>query len=122
MFDAWTTPDIVKRWWAGDRGEVIDAQIDLRIGGRWRWVMVANGGFEVVFSGQYREIDRPHRLVKTEVFELVPDAEAISTTTFDESEGVTVMRDCGLLPEQGAPRCSDRIGDGGRLANIARST
>ena len=65
VFDAWTTSDLVKRWWAGDRGEVREAQIDLRIGGRWRWVMIANGGFEVAFRGEYREIDRPHRLVRT---------------------------------------------------------
>ena len=57
-------------------------QIDLRIGGRWRWVMIANGGFEVAFSSEYREIERPRRLVKTEVFEAVPDAEGVSTTTF----------------------------------------
>ncbi len=91
MFEAWTTPDLVKRWWAGDRGVVTEAQIDLQIGGRWRWVMTANGGFEVAFSGEYLEIDRPHRLVRTEVFELIPDAEAVSTTTFDESNGVTTL-------------------------------
>jgi uncharacterized protein YndB with AHSA1/START domain len=100
LFDAWTTPDLVKRWWAGDRGEVTDAAIDLRIGGRWRWVMTAHGGFEVAFSGVYREIDRPHRLVKTEVFELVPDAEAVSTTTFDESDGVTTMKILARYPSK----------------------
>jgi uncharacterized protein YndB with AHSA1/START domain len=92
VFDAWTMPEIVKRWWAGDRGEVTEAQIDLRVGGRWRWVMTAHGGFEVAFSGEYREIDRPQRLVRTEVFELVPDAEAVSTMTFEESGGVTTMQ------------------------------
>jgi uncharacterized protein YndB with AHSA1/START domain len=95
VFEAWTTPDLVKRWWAGDRGEVTEAQIDLRIGGRWRWVMTANGGFEVAFSGEYLEIDRPHRLVRTEVFALIPDAEAVSTTTFDEANGVTTLRILG---------------------------
>jgi uncharacterized protein YndB with AHSA1/START domain len=100
VFDAWTTPDIVKRWWAGDRGEVIDAQIDLRIGGRWRWVMTANGGFEVAFSGEYREIDPPHRLVRTEVFELVPDVEALSVTTFEERDGVTTMRILARYPSR----------------------
>ena len=100
VFDAWTTPDLVKRWWAGDRGVVTEAQIDLRVGGRWRWVMVANGGFEVAFSGEYREIDRPHRLVRTEVFELVPDAEGLSTTTFEESDGVTTMRILTRYPSQ----------------------
>ncbi len=54
VFDAWTTPDLVKRWWAGDRGQVTEAQIDLQIGGRWRWVITANGGFEVAFSGEFR--------------------------------------------------------------------
>jgi len=100
VFDAWTSPDLVKRWWAGDRGEVTDAAIDLQIGGRWRWVMTAHGGFEVAFSGVYREIDRPHRLVKTEVFELVPDVEAVSTTTFDESDGVTTMRILARYPSK----------------------
>ena len=100
VFDAWTTSDIVKRWWAGDRGEVTEAQVDLRIGGRWRWVMTTNGGFEVAFFGEYREIDRPHRLVKTEVFELVPDAEAVSTTTFEEVDGVTTMTILTRFPNQ----------------------
>jgi uncharacterized protein YndB with AHSA1/START domain len=92
VFDAWTTPEIIKRWWAGDRGKVTRAEVDLRVGGTWRWVMTATGGFEVAFHGDYLEIDRPHRLVRTEVFELVPDAEALSTTTFDEVDGVTTMK------------------------------
>ncbi|MGH7692620.1 MAG: SRPBCC family protein [Candidatus Dormibacteria bacterium] len=92
VFDAWTTPELVRRWWAGDRGAVIEVQIDLRVGGRWRWVMVTNGGVQVAFNGEYREIDRPRRLVRTEVFELVPDAAGLSTVTFEESQGVTMMR------------------------------
>jgi uncharacterized protein YndB with AHSA1/START domain len=100
VFEAWTTPDLVKRWWAGDRSEVTEAQIDLQIGGRWRWVMTANGGFEVAFSGEYLEIDRPRRLVRTEVFELIPDAEAVSTTTFDEANGVTTLRILGRYPSK----------------------
>ncbi len=70
------------------------------MGGRWRWVLVANGGFEVAFSGEYREIDRPHRLVRTEVFELVPDAEAMSTTTLEEADGVTTMRILARYPSR----------------------
>ena len=100
VFEAWTTPELVKRWWAGDRGVVTEALIDLRIGGRWRWVMTANGGFEVAFSGEYREIDRPHRLVRTEVFELFPDAEAIGTLTFEESNGVTTLKILADYPSQ----------------------
>jgi len=98
VFDAWTTPELVKRWWAGDRGEVTEAEIDLRIGGRWRWVMVANGGFEVAFRGEYREIDRPRRLVRTEIFEMFPESEALSTVTLEESDGVTTLRILGWYP------------------------
>jgi len=100
VFDAWTTPELVKRWWAGDRGVVTEVQIDLRIGGRWRWVMTSNGGFEVAFRGEYREIDRPHRLVRTEVFELFPDAEAVGTLTFEESNGVTTLKILALYPSR----------------------
>ena len=56
VYKAWTTPDLVKRWWSAERGQVTLAEIDLRVGGTWRWVMVANGGFEVGFHGEYREI------------------------------------------------------------------
>ena len=110
----------MKRWWAGDRGEVTEAQIDLRIGGRWRWVMTANGGFEVAFSGEYLEIDRPQRLVKTEVFELVPDTEAVSTTTFDESDGTTTMKILARYPsKEHAMQPSHR---GWRVASKPHST
>ena len=100
VFEAWTTPELVRRWWAGDRGEVTEARIDLRVGGRWRWVMTTNGGFEVAFSGEYPEIDRPRRLVRTEVFESVPDAGAVSTVTFDEADGVTTLGIRGRYPSR----------------------
>ncbi len=100
VFAAWTNPDLVKRWWAGSRGQVTEAQIDLRVGGTWRWAMTANGGFEVAFHGEYLEIDRPHRIVRTEVFEMVPDATSTSTVTFEESDGVTTLKILGRYPSQ----------------------
>jgi uncharacterized protein YndB with AHSA1/START domain len=89
VYKAWTTPELVKRWWSGRRGEVTLAEIDLRVGGRWRYVMVANGGFEVGFHGEYREIVPNERLVSTEVFEGMPDAEAVDTLTLTEVDGRT---------------------------------
>ena len=56
VYRAWTTPDLVRRWWAGLRGEMKIVDIDLRVGGRWRYVMLAHGSFEVAFHGEYREI------------------------------------------------------------------
>jgi len=92
VYRAYTTPELVARWWVGRRGVMKSCEIDLRVGGRWRYVMEANGGFEVAFHGDYEEIVPDARLVSSEVFEMMPDAAARSTTTFDESAGGTVLR------------------------------
>jgi uncharacterized protein YndB with AHSA1/START domain len=91
VYRAWTTPELIKRWWAGDRGEVISAEVDLRPGGSWRYVMTANGGFEVAFHGEYQEVVPGERIVSTEVFEGMPDAVAVSTATFTEQDGRTML-------------------------------
>ena len=94
VYKAWTTPELVRRWWSGHRGEMTVAEIDLRVGGRWRYVMVANGGFEVAFHGEYREIVPNQRIVNTEVYELpgAADAEgALNTVTFTEVDGRTTL-------------------------------
>jgi uncharacterized protein YndB with AHSA1/START domain len=91
VYKAWTTPELVKRWWSGKRGAVTLAEIDLRVGGMWRYVMEANGGFEVGFHGEYREIVPNERIVSTEVFEGMPDAAALDTVTFTEVDGRTTL-------------------------------
>jgi uncharacterized protein YndB with AHSA1/START domain len=65
VYRAWTTPELVERWWSAQRGEVTSIEIDLRVGGRWRYVMTANEGFEVAFHGEYREIVPDERIVST---------------------------------------------------------
>ena len=98
VFKAWTTPELIRRWWAGDRGEVTFAEVDLRVGGKWRYAMIANGGFEVAFHGEYREIVPNERIVSTEIFEGMPDAgAAVSTVSFTESDGRTTLT---ILVEQ----------------------
>ncbi|HUZ36989.1 MAG TPA: SRPBCC family protein [Streptosporangiaceae bacterium] len=89
VYRAWTTPELVMRWWAADRGTMTIAEIDLRVGGAWRYVMTANGGFEVAFHGEYREIVPDERIVLTEVFEAMPEAEALDTVTFTGVDGRT---------------------------------
>ena len=91
VYRAWTTPELIRRWWAGDRGQVTSAEVDLRPGGQWRYAMTANGGFEVAFHGEYREIVPDERIVSTEVFEGMPDAAAVSTATFAEQDGRTTL-------------------------------
>jgi uncharacterized protein YndB with AHSA1/START domain len=91
VYKAWTTPELVKRWWHANRGEMTVAEIDLRVGGTWRYVMVAEGGFEVAFHGEYREIVPNERIVSTEVYEGMPDAEALDTLTLSEADGRTTL-------------------------------
>jgi uncharacterized protein YndB with AHSA1/START domain len=93
VYKAWTTPELVKRWWSGHRGEVTSAEIDLRVGGSWRYVMIASGGFEVAFHGEFREIVPDERIVTTEMYEgaepLPAADEPVNTITFTEFDGRT---------------------------------
>jgi uncharacterized protein YndB with AHSA1/START domain len=91
VYRAWTTPELVKRWWSGGHGEVTIAEIDLRVGGMWRYVLIANEGFEVGFHGEYREIVPDERIVSTEVYEGMPEGEALNTLTLIEDDGRTTM-------------------------------
>jgi uncharacterized protein YndB with AHSA1/START domain len=94
VYEAWTTPELVKRWWHANRGQATIAEIDLRVGGKWRYVMIAEGGLEVGFHGEYREIVPDERLVSTEVYEGLPDAErhaALDTVTLTEDDGRTTL-------------------------------
>ena len=97
LFKAYTTPELVKRWWgfAEDAWKV--CEIDLKVGGKWRYVAThtnENGSFDVAFNGEYLEIEAPTRLVSTEMFEGVEDPTlkpTLNTLTFDEVDGVTTL-------------------------------
>lgn len=122
VFEAWTTPELVRRWWGFDESVWLECDIDLRVGGRWRYLTREEGGFEVGFHGEYREIDAPHRLVSTEVFEGVPGVVpetgtsddplpavdgvpplgALNTITLVEADGVTTMTTLVRHAEQAA--------------------
>ena len=91
VYRAWTTPELIRRWWHAKRGEMTVAEVDLRVGGRWRYAMVAHGEFEVAFHGEYLEIVPDERIVSTEVFEGAPEASATSTATFTEVDGRTAL-------------------------------
>ncbi|MGH2636509.1 MAG: SRPBCC family protein [Actinomycetota bacterium] len=97
VYKAWTTPELVKRWWSGHQGEMTIAEIDLRVGGTWRYVMVSGDGHEVAFHGKYREIVPNERIVTTEVFEMPgsePPGDAdvpLNIVTFTEVEGHTIL-------------------------------
>jgi uncharacterized protein YndB with AHSA1/START domain len=95
VYEAFTTPELVRRWWTAKRGEMTVCEIDLRAGGRWRYVMETPDGMEVGFHGEYREIVPSERIVSTEIFEGMPagfpEEAAVNTATFTEEDGRTTL-------------------------------
>jgi len=118
VYNAWTTPELVKRWWNAKRGEVTIAEIDLRVGGAWRYVMITDDGFEVGFHGEYREIVPNERIVSTEVYEMpeAPEGEgALNTITFTEADGRTTLT---ILVQTASKADRDAIIDSGMEAGM----
>jgi uncharacterized protein YndB with AHSA1/START domain len=92
VFDAWTSPEVMRRWFhCFPDWETPAAEVDLRVGGKVRVVMRRPDGREAGMGGQYRLIDRPHRLVMTWTFDDYPANEQLIELTFSESEGATTV-------------------------------
>jgi uncharacterized protein YndB with AHSA1/START domain len=105
VFDAWTKPELVKRWWApkSHRVSVVVCEADVRVGGSYRYVLRRDTGDEFGFSGKYTEVTPHSRLVYTQIFEPMADAGAvIVTVTFDEQEGKTHLVAHELYPSKEA--------------------
>ena len=121
VFEAWTTPELVKRWWNAKRGEMTVAEIDLRVGGKWRYAMVTEDGYEVAFHGEYQEIAPNERIVSTETYEGVPegvseeDATTVNTATFTEADGRTTVT---ILVQAPSKTSRDAIVESGMEAGL----
>jgi len=133
VFQVMTQPEHVRQWWGqlGEGYSVPVCEIDLRVGGAWRFVNRHPQG-DAVFYGEYREISPPNRLVHTEIFEPYPDAVSVVTTTLTEEGGKTRLtavvrypsrevRDIvlGTGMERGAGISYDRMED--LLAKLVRA-
>jgi uncharacterized protein YndB with AHSA1/START domain len=92
VFEAWTKPEHMRHWYGCSASTLVACEIDLRVGGAYRFVMRA-GGAEHTMKGVYREIVRPSRLVYTQVFESesFTSSEALMTVTFVEHDGKTTL-------------------------------
>jgi uncharacterized protein YndB with AHSA1/START domain len=121
VFEAYTTPEFVKRWWHANRGRVTVAEIDLRVGGRWRYVAVTDDGMEVAFHGEYREIVPNELLVSTEVYEGAWQGDdgaeqgTLNTATFVEQDGRTTLT---ILVEAPSKEIRDAIIESGMEAGM----
>jgi uncharacterized protein YndB with AHSA1/START domain len=94
VWDAYTKPELLKRWLLGPPGWVLSTcEVDLRVGGRFRWVWTGERG-TMGMSGEYREIVHPERIVNTERFDdpWYP-GEAVGTLVFTERNGRTLLEE-----------------------------
>jgi uncharacterized protein YndB with AHSA1/START domain len=90
VFDAWTSPDVMRRWFhVAPDWDTPEAEVDLRVGGKVRVVMRRPDGTEAEAQGEYTLIDRPHRLIMTWAFNDDPSNEQLMELSFSESEGST---------------------------------
>jgi uncharacterized protein YndB with AHSA1/START domain len=90
VFEAMSRPEHVREWWGrlGEGYSVPVCEIDLRVGGKWKFVNRHPGG-EAVFYGEYREIAPPERIVFTEIFADFPDSVSVVTSVLTEEAGKT---------------------------------
>lgn len=92
VWKAYTTPELIRRWWAGTHGTVTVAEVDLRVGGTFRYALeTREEKFEVAFHGEFREVEPTDRLVNTEIYEGAPEGLSVVTTTFTEVDGRTTL-------------------------------
>jgi uncharacterized protein YndB with AHSA1/START domain len=101
VFEAMTKPEHIRRWWGclGEGYSVPVCEVDLRPGGRWRFVNRHPKG-EVAFHGVYREIAPPDRLVFTETMEPYPDPGSVVTAVFTDENGKTRLTVTALYPSR----------------------
>lgn len=91
VWAAWTTPELVKRWYGLRSLRMTECTIDLKIGGAWRWVLAAADGQLIAFSGIFQAINAPHSLTRTELFEAMPGSDYVVTLDFEAIDGQTVL-------------------------------
>jgi uncharacterized protein YndB with AHSA1/START domain len=118
VFHVWTTPEHVRNWWGWESDPMTICEIDLRVGGHWRFVSVNEDYGEVDFYGEYREIERPHRLVSTEIFAPYPDSPSLNILTLEEEDGVTTMT---ILTEYASKEARDAVIASGMESGLQHS-
>lgn len=91
VFEAWTRPEHIRRWWGPSCMTMIQCDMDVRVGGAYRFLSRMEDGSEHGFSGVYREVTPPERLVHTFVYDPYPDHDAVITLMFEDRDGRTLM-------------------------------
>jgi uncharacterized protein YndB with AHSA1/START domain len=93
VFRTMTDANLIPRWWGPRRSTTVVDEMDLRPGGRWRYVVRDDDGTEHAFHGVYHDVAAPDRLVFTFEYEGVPGHALLETVTLVELDGKTTLRD-----------------------------
>jgi len=113
VFDALTKPDQVPRWFQPKQMSLVAYESDLRAGGTFRYVFQRPSGKKIEMRGVYKEVDSPHRYVRTETYDFSP-LELLVTTVLDEVRGKTVLTQTILYSSK-----EERDGDFDAVASSA---
>jgi uncharacterized protein YndB with AHSA1/START domain len=100
VFDAYTQPELLKRWYDAPGRSLVICEIDLRVGGAYRFLWRGEGRRDVGMRGVHREVVRPKRLVRTQTWEDWDAGEIIETAVFTERAGKTTLTSTGLYPSR----------------------
>ena len=91
VFEVLSKPEHIRRWWGVRSDTMTVCEVDFRVGGKWRFVLSGAEGGGCAFRGEYREIERPERVVQTSEFEEMPGHISLETMTLHEHLGRTTM-------------------------------
>ena len=119
VFDAFTRPEHIVRWLGRPGDKMTICEVDLRVGGKWRYFWQLREGGEMGISGEFREINAPHRIVSTEAFDEpyfeVMGAGTLNTMTFVERDGKTTPTQTTLYRSREARDAAVQTGMEGGL-------
>lgn len=118
VWEAWTTPEHIRNWWGWESMPMEVCDFDLSVGGTYRFTTRLPDGSEMGFNGTNLEIDAPHRLVSTEVFEAMPDEMATNTLILEEEDGVTTAT---LLMQYPSQATRDAVIESGMESGLSHS-
>jgi uncharacterized protein YndB with AHSA1/START domain len=112
VFEAHTSAEHMKNWWGPRKYETVSAEVDFRVGGKWRVVHRGPDGDEHAFRGEFREIVPPERIVWTFEYEGAPGEIAVETLTLEEHDGKTTLT---TVSDAGSKEARDAMLESGML-------
>ena len=112
VFEAHTSAEHMKNWWGPRKYETVSAEVDFRVGGKWRVVHRGPDGDEHAFRGEFREIVPPERIVWTFEYEGAPGEIAVETLTLKEHDGKTTLT---TVSDAGSTEARDAMLESGML-------